>query len=156
MSDVEPRKGMPSPRLSESEFRRRYLEQFVDPAFDSLSLELDRIAAAAWDAYAHSRKAPRTRKAGSDFADPDYDLSADWLATRERIRAAQRRQLRATQDARRRMVNQVGRPGMNGSGSQEPGIHRTAFNQVVAIDRGTLHRGASATRAPADRTTRDR
>ena len=33
MSDVTPRKGMPSPRLSENDFRRRYLEQFSDPAF---------------------------------------------------------------------------------------------------------------------------
>jgi multimeric flavodoxin WrbA len=91
MSDTTPRTGMPSPRLTEHEFRRRFLERFADPAFDQLSLELDKIAAAAWDAYAHSRKAPHTRKAGDEFADPDYDLSVDWLAARERIRAAERR-----------------------------------------------------------------
>src|SRR5262245_29220887 len=90
MSDTTPRKGMPSPRLTEHEFRKRFLERFVDPAFDRLTVELDKIAAAAWDAYAHGRKAPRTRKAGSEFADPDYDLSVDWLAAREHIRAAER------------------------------------------------------------------
>jgi len=50
MSDIEPRRGMLSPRLSEREFRNRYLEQFMDPAFDALRPELDKIAAAAWDA----------------------------------------------------------------------------------------------------------
>ena len=39
--------------------------------------------AVAWDAYAHGRKAPHMRKAGSEFADPDYDLSVDWLAARD-------------------------------------------------------------------------
>lgn len=35
---------------------------------------------AAWDAYSHSRKSPITRKAGPGFADPDYEISVDWLA----------------------------------------------------------------------------
>ncbi len=48
MSEVTPRKGMPSPRLSESEFRRRFLDQFADPAYGPLAAELDKIAGAAW------------------------------------------------------------------------------------------------------------
>ena len=36
-------------------------------------------------------KAPVTRKAGAGFADPDYEISVDWLAAREAILAAQRR-----------------------------------------------------------------
>ena len=91
MSELTPRKGMPSPRLSESEFRRRFLDQFQDPAFDQLASELDRIAAAAWDAYDNGRKSPRTRRAGSEFSDPDHELSVDWLAARAAIREAQRR-----------------------------------------------------------------
>ena len=86
-----PRKGMPSPQLSEGEFRQRYLEQFRDPGFEPLAAELKRITDVAWDAYAHSRKAPHTRKAGPEFADPDYDLSVDWLAAREAIHDAGRR-----------------------------------------------------------------
>jgi len=88
---VHPRKGMPSPRLNAAEFRKRFLAQFQDPAFAPLAGELDKIAATAWDAYAHSRKAPRTRKAGDEFADPNYDLSVDWLAARTAIADAQRR-----------------------------------------------------------------
>jgi multimeric flavodoxin WrbA len=86
----EPRKGMPSPRLEEAEFKRRYREQFRDPNFEALEAELAKIVDAAWDAYKHSRKAPQTRKAGPEFADPDYDLSIDWLAARDAIHAAQR------------------------------------------------------------------
>ncbi|MBA4011099.1 MAG: NADPH-dependent FMN reductase [Phenylobacterium sp.] len=85
----EPRKGMPSPQLDEEEFRRRYLSAFVDPAFEALAVELDKIATAAWDAYDNARKAPVTRKAGPGYADPDYDLSVDWLATKAAIEAAQ-------------------------------------------------------------------
>jgi hypothetical protein len=47
-------------------------------------------------AYEHGRKAPRTRKAGSEFADPDYDLSVDWLAARDKIREAARRHVEAS------------------------------------------------------------
>jgi multimeric flavodoxin WrbA len=91
MPQLTPRKGMPSPRLNEAEFRQRFLGQFQDPAFESVASELDKIAGVAWDAYDHSRKAPRTRKAGNEFADPNYDLSVDWLAARAAIADAQRR-----------------------------------------------------------------
>ena len=87
----EPRKGMPSPRLDEGEFRARYLERFKDPVFAPLAAELDRVAGAAWDAYLHERKSPITRKAGPEFADPDYDMSVDWLAARAAVQAAQKR-----------------------------------------------------------------
>ena len=39
----EPRKGMPSPQLDEAEFRKRFLSQYIDPAFDPLREELDSI-----------------------------------------------------------------------------------------------------------------
>ena len=86
--DLEPRTGSPSPRMDRDEFRRRFLTQFRDKAFGPLSDELDRIAEVAWDAYENSRKSPLIRKAGPGFADPDYDLSEDWLAARDAIRDA--------------------------------------------------------------------
>ena len=86
----EPRKGMPSPKLDEAEFKRRFRAQYVDPNFDHLKSELETITHAAWDAYKQSRKAPRTRKAGPGFSDPDYDLSVDWIAARDAIAEAQR------------------------------------------------------------------
>ena len=86
---IEPRKGMPSARLSESAFKARFKEQFIDPAFDALQGELERIADAAWSAYEQNRKSPKTLKAGPGFADPDYDLAIDWLDARTAILAAQ-------------------------------------------------------------------
>jgi multimeric flavodoxin WrbA len=82
---------MPPVKLDRAEFERRFKSRFVDPAFDPLEKELQAITDAAWDAYADSRKAPHTRKAGPGFADPDYDISTDWLAARDGIAAAQRR-----------------------------------------------------------------
>jgi multimeric flavodoxin WrbA len=87
----EPRKGSPSPELSEAAFRERFLSAYIDAAFDPLRGELDRIAAAAWDAYVHHRKSPRTRRAGPEFADPDHDLADDWLVARAAMRAAKAR-----------------------------------------------------------------
>jgi multimeric flavodoxin WrbA len=86
----EPRTGTPDPTLDEDEFRTRFLGQFQDQAFDPLRNELDRIATAAWDAYSHHRKAPKTRKAGPGFADPDYDLAVDWIAAQDAIGQAER------------------------------------------------------------------
>jgi multimeric flavodoxin WrbA len=82
---------MPSPRLDEATFKARFLRQFIDPAFDPLSAELERIAAAAWDAYADSRKSPRTRAAGPGYADPGYELAEDWIAAKAAVEAAQAR-----------------------------------------------------------------
>jgi hypothetical protein len=87
----EPRTGMPSPELSEAEFKARFKSQFQDPAFGPLEADLERIASAAWDGYSHHRKSPLTRKAGPEFADPDYDLAVDWIAAREAVIAAQAR-----------------------------------------------------------------
>src|SRR4051812_29502577 len=86
----EPRKGMPSPRLDQAEFKRRFRMQFVDPAFDPLQIELDKVAEAAWDAYHNSRKSPNTQRAGLGFADPDYDLAVDWYAAHLAVKEAQR------------------------------------------------------------------
>jgi multimeric flavodoxin WrbA len=87
----EVRKGMPSPRLDEETFRTRFLSRFADPAFEALSGELDRIAAVAWEAYADSRKSPRTRPAGPGYADPTYELATDWIEAKAAVEAAQAR-----------------------------------------------------------------
>jgi multimeric flavodoxin WrbA len=87
----KPRTGMPSPRLDEPTFRKRFLSRFADPAFEPLAGELDKVAAAAWDAYAHGRKSPRTRPAGPGYADPTHELALDWIETKAAVDAAQAR-----------------------------------------------------------------
>lgn len=100
-----PRKEMPSVELGEEEFRERYLQQFADPKFADLKEELDRIAAVAWDGYSNSRKAPVTAKAGPGYADPDYDLSVDWIAAKAAVDAAQREYDSADRPPRLLFVN---------------------------------------------------
>jgi multimeric flavodoxin WrbA len=105
MPQPDIRKGMPDVRLSREEFERRYRSRFADPVFQPLQRQLDTIIAAAWDGYSNSRKAPATRKAGEGFADPDYDISVDWLAAREAVLSAQRRHDAADETPRILLIN---------------------------------------------------
>src|SRR5260370_20947188 len=105
MAPVDVRRGMPSVELSREEFERRYRSRFADGVFTPLQRELKAITAAAWDGYSNSRKAPVTRKAGPGFADPDYDVSVDWLAARDAILAAQRRHDDAGESPRILLIN---------------------------------------------------
>lgn len=79
-------KEMPSVEL---EFERRFRARFNDPLFDDVEDELTAVVEAAWRSYSENHKAPRTRTPGPDFADPDYELSLDWLAARDAIRIAE-------------------------------------------------------------------
>jgi len=89
--DPKVRKGQFTGMLGRDAFGERFRQRFVDPAFDRERDALRRIEVIAWEAYEQSRKAPHTRKAGPGFADPDYDLSDEWRATHERLKAAQQR-----------------------------------------------------------------
>src|SRR4030081_3510080 len=105
MAQADIRKGMPSVKLSRAEFEQRYRSRFADPAFKPLQRELDALIAAAWDGYSNSRKAPITRRAGPGFADPDYEISVDWLAAREAVLTAQRRHDDASETPRILLIN---------------------------------------------------
>ncbi|RAS03074.1 flavodoxin family protein [Cupriavidus alkaliphilus] len=86
------RKGQVTSPLPREVFRQRFLARFTDPAYRQEDEALDRLERIAWDAYAQSRKAPHTHKAGAGYADPEYDLSDEWRAASEAVRVAQQRQ----------------------------------------------------------------
>lgn len=86
------RKGQAPPQLSREEFRLRFRNAFYDPQFEGADGQIQQLEAIAWDTYSSSHKAPRTQKAGSEFADPDYELSVEWRATRDRLRALDAKQ----------------------------------------------------------------
>jgi multimeric flavodoxin WrbA len=86
---IEIRKGQAPAHLSRDEFHKRFMQSFVDPAFSAEGDALARVENIAWDAYQEGRKSPITQKAGAEFADPDYDMSVEWLATRARLQQAQ-------------------------------------------------------------------
>jgi multimeric flavodoxin WrbA len=83
------RKGQAPAQLERREFAIRFRNSFVDPAFRAEDAAIERIEAIAWDAYRDGRKSPVTRKAGAGYADPDYELSIDWIDNRERLDRAQ-------------------------------------------------------------------
>ena len=85
------RTGQAEDTLTRDAFRERFERNFYDPAFGVEKDAIARLEAIAWDAYQEGRKAPITRKAGPGFADPDYDMSVEWLDTRDRLKAAQAR-----------------------------------------------------------------
>ena len=89
---TKPRTGQAPPPLSREEFGERFRRSFFDPAFEAERDAIARLEAIAWDGYVKDRKAPRTSKAGAGFADPGYELSDEWRATRDRLIAARKRQ----------------------------------------------------------------
>lgn len=91
LTTISVRKGQAPGRLDRTEFSVRFRATFMDPAFHNESESIARLEEIAWQAYMDGRKAPFTQKAGPGFADPDYELSVEWLATKQRIEEAKRR-----------------------------------------------------------------
>ncbi|MDR6449110.1 multimeric flavodoxin WrbA [Paraburkholderia terricola] len=102
---IDVRKGQVTEKMSRDAFRARFMARFYDPAFRGEDEALARLENIAWDAYSQARKSPVTDKAGPGFADPGYDLSVEWRAASERIKAAQARQRDPASPARVLVVN---------------------------------------------------
>jgi multimeric flavodoxin WrbA len=83
------RKGQAPARLDRKEFHLRFRRNFTDPRFDTLREELAKLEDLAWQNFSEGRKAPETVAAGPGYADPGYQLSVEWKATAERLRAAE-------------------------------------------------------------------
>ena len=98
MTDI--RRGQAPAQLGRDEFHLRFMRSFEDPAFEPVREALAQVEQVAWRNYDAGRKAPRTRKAGPGFADPEYELSVEWTATRDRLLAAERRQKDAQSPSR--------------------------------------------------------
>ena len=154
MTEPDIRKGMPPVKLPREEFERRYRSRFADPAFKPLQRELEAIIAAAWDAYSHSRKSPVTRRAGSGFADPGYEIAVDWLATREAMLQAQRRHDDANEMPRILIINGSSRSEHTcpGEMSRRPGAWSSLpsrfssiwdLRSISSISRGQLPNSAN-------------
>ena len=91
LSMTKIRTGQAPAPLSREQFRERFNRRFYDPAFEVEREAIARLEAIAWEAVQEGRKAPITRAAGRGFADPTYEVSVQWLDTRKRLKAAQKR-----------------------------------------------------------------
>ncbi len=126
------RKGQLDVSLKQEEFARRFRLGFVDPAFDAAQPEIGKLARAAWDGYHEYRKAPRTVAAGKEFADPDYQLSVDWVQARKRVLAAQREHGKRTGPTRLLLIN-----GSSRNDQTCPG-EMSKTHRLLTIARATL------------------
>lgn len=88
---IKVRKGQAPAELLRVEFSQRFRNAFVDPAFRAEEQSISRLEEIAWQAYTEGRKAPFTQKAGPGYADPDYELSSEWVQTKQRLDQAQQR-----------------------------------------------------------------
>jgi len=110
---TEVRKGQAPGQIERDVFHERFMDSYRDPAFTAEADALARIEVIAWEAYQEGRKAPVTRKAGLGFADPEYELSVDWLEARDRIAKAQTAWSREDTPSRVLLIN--GSPRNDGS-----------------------------------------
>ena len=127
-------KGMPSVALSRAEFEERFRQRFYDPAFAPLAPQLDQVLEVAWKSYDEYRKSPRTRRAGRGFADPEFELPIEWLATRKAIRDAQRVQRSKRSPSRFLVINASARTDQSCPGEMSK-TYRLAQIARRAIER---------------------
>lgn len=76
--------------IARDDFMRRFKHRFFDPSFSDCDARVDELGEIAWRNYCDAHKSPRVRKAGPGFADPEYELSVEWLAARAAIQEATR------------------------------------------------------------------
>ncbi len=91
--------------LTKEQFRERFFARFYDPAFEEVASELEKVFEKAWDGYIVYRKSPRKRAAGEGYFDPSFQLPVEWLETRAKIDAAEKRQKDPKSPSRILIVN---------------------------------------------------
>jgi multimeric flavodoxin WrbA len=91
-SMTELRKGQAPAKFGRDEFHLKFSRSFIDPTFDAVKEALAQVEEVAWNNYVGGRKAPITRAAGDEFADPAYKLSVEWKETRDRLIIAETKQ----------------------------------------------------------------
>lgn len=89
---MKPRKGQFDGMMDRDTFGLRFRDAFGHPRFLAVKEALSQVEEVAWQTYISSDKLAGTERAGDGYADPEYPLSVEWRATRERLLSAERRQ----------------------------------------------------------------
>ncbi len=100
-----------------------------------LDKEIGALIDAAWDGYDHSRKSPRTQKAGEGYADPDYDLAIDWIRGRDAIDDAQRRHDDASEHKRILLINGSSRSDQACPGEMSKTFRSCKIAEPIFVER---------------------
>jgi multimeric flavodoxin WrbA len=91
--------------LTKTQFRERFYSKFYDPVYEAVGPELEKVFEKAWDNYITYRKSPRKQPAGASYADPLMELPLEWLESRARIDAAEKRQKNSRSPSRILIIN---------------------------------------------------
>jgi multimeric flavodoxin WrbA len=134
--EIDVRKGMPSTKLPRNEFEKRMRARLADPAFAGLEPQIVALIDAAWDGYAHSRKSPRAKKAGSGYADPDYDLAIDWIHASQAIKDAQQRHDDPRQPTRILHIKGSSRSDQTGPGEMSKSYRLCMIAEPILTEHG--------------------
>jgi multimeric flavodoxin WrbA len=130
------RTGQVAAPLTREQFHTRYCLQFYDPAFAGEQAAIARLEDIAWLALQEWRKAPITQPAGAGFADPSYPISVQWLDTRQRLQAAQKRWADSTTPSRVLLVCGSARNDGTCPGENAKTWRLTELAQQVVQDAG--------------------
>jgi multimeric flavodoxin WrbA len=137
MPPIDIRKGMPDVHLTRQQYEARFRDLFYDPDFEPVASEIARVIDVAWKSYDDYHKSPRKRRAGEGFANPDYEAPIEWLATREAILAAQRRQADPASPARILLINGSMRTDQSCPGEMSKSWRLAQIAQaIVAAEQG--------------------
>jgi len=90
MARIKVEKSNEEWKLPREEFRKRFQQNFLGPYFKPHQEKIDQLEEVAWDNYLNSRKAPLTSKAGTGHSDSSYELSDEWIKTKQAIVEAQK------------------------------------------------------------------
>jgi multimeric flavodoxin WrbA len=132
------RKGQAPAPLDRRSFHLRFIRSFEDPAFEPLHGALAQVEEVAWSNYQQGRKAPRTQPAGYQFADPDYALSVEWKATRDRLMAAELRQKDASSPSRVLLISGAARNDGTCPGEMSKTWRMTQWAAATLADDGIV------------------
>ncbi|MEX2284865.1 MAG: flavodoxin family protein [Gemmatimonadota bacterium] len=133
---VRVRKGQGDVQLTRSEFAHRFQQKFYDPTFDAVRDQLAAIEDIAWTNYTEYHKSPRTRKAGPEFANPDFDLPIEWLDARQRILDAQRAHEEPTARRRVLLINGAARHDQTCPGEMSKSFRLCELARGIVEDAG--------------------
>jgi multimeric flavodoxin WrbA len=103
------RKGQAPAKLTRDQFSLQFHRSFSDPSFEQVRYALEQVEQVAWENYDAGRKAPLTDPAGPGYADPSYELSDEWRATRDRLLQAEKVQKDPASPARVLLINGAAR-----------------------------------------------
>ncbi len=105
--------------------------------FEPFANELERIIEKAWDGYKQYRKNPRTRRAGREFADPDFELPTEWLETRRAIQRAEKLRQARQSPSRILLINGSSRTDQSCPGEMSKSFRLISLaKQIISTVKG--------------------